>query len=75
MVFFLVLTRVGLVAITAGLFVKWILLTAPLTANQLAWYAPSSNFALAVLIALVGHSFFTALGGQSLLGRRSLDGD
>jgi serine/threonine-protein kinase len=62
--FFLVLTRVGMVAVVTGLFVKWILLTAPLTAHQLAWYAPSSNFTLAVLIALAGYGFFTALGGQ-----------
>jgi serine/threonine-protein kinase len=74
-VFFLVLTRVGLVAVVAGLFVKWMLLTAPLTANQHAWYAPSSNFALVVLIALAGYSFFTALGGQPFLGHRWLDGD
>jgi protein-S-isoprenylcysteine O-methyltransferase Ste14 len=47
-----VLTRLGLVALIAGLFVRSMLLGSPITRQWDAWYAPTGNFVLALVAAL-----------------------
>lgn len=69
----LVLSRVGLVAVVVGLFVRLMLTTHPITADPAAWYAPAGGFAVAVVAGLLAYGFFTSLTRQPLLGHRLLD--
>jgi hypothetical protein len=62
----LVLTRVGFVALAAGLFVQAILMANPLTLHWDIWYAPAAIFAGLVTLGLASYGFHTALTGRRL---------
>lgn len=68
-----VLTRIGLTALIAGLFVRSLLLCGPITRHWEAWYAPAGNCVL-VLVALLAvwcaHDAFSRRGRFDLPARR-----
>ncbi len=63
----IVLTRLGLVALISGLFVRSILMNSPVTPDIKAWYAPTGNLAV-VLVALL-----LVYGSHTVLAERRLD--
>lgn len=70
--YYLVLTRVGLVAAITGHFVECLISVTPITTDFDAWYAPSSNAALVLIAALLIYSFAMALRGSSFYPERRL---
>ena len=54
----LILTRVGLVALTVGWFVRGLLIASPLTTERTAWYIPSATFAVLVVTAVLVYGFW-----------------
>jgi hypothetical protein len=56
-----VLIRFGLVALTAGIFVQYSLLSFPITAHVSAWYWDSSLFVLASIFAVALYGFRAVL--------------
>jgi hypothetical protein len=63
----LVLTRVGLVAVIVGQFVRAVLMANPITADFGAWYAPAGNFAVIVVVLLMIYGFYTCLARRPIL--------
>jgi Protein kinase domain len=59
--------RFGLITLAVGIFTVDILLNAPLTLDLTAWFASSSIFVLALVLALAAWGFYTSLAGQKLL--------
>ena len=70
-----VLIRFGVLPMMAAFFVSRILVPFPLTADLSAWYAGSSLFAIAAVLALTGYALYTALAGRPLLKTAFLDSD
>ena len=60
------LTRFGLVAGMAAVFVHLVLRTFPLTTHLSAWYAKSALLAMASVLALSIYAFHTTLAGRPL---------
>ena len=52
-----ILMRLGLVALTAGFFVLYVLRVFPITTDLSAWYADTSLFALVSVFALAVYGF------------------
>jgi serine/threonine-protein kinase len=69
----LTLTRFGLAALTAGLFLATILEGTPLTTHLGAWYSGPTWVGLAVLLALGTYAFRTALAGRKVFSESVLD--
>jgi hypothetical protein len=67
------LIRFGVLPMVAGIFVSSLLPEFPVTADFSAWYAGSSIFALATVLALAAWSFHTTLGGRPLFREGFLD--
>ena len=67
------LVRVGLVALVASLFVWFLIVNSPMTANYHAWYWPASSFAAMLASALLIYGFLTARAGPCIFWGRLLD--
>jgi hypothetical protein len=68
-----VMLRFGLLSFVVGQAMVNILLLFPITADFSAWYAGSTIFALAFIVALAGFAFHTALAGRPLFQAKLLD--
>ena len=73
--FTFILTRFGVLAMMAALFVAQTLLFYPLTTDLTAWYAGGAVFAIASVLALTGYALYTALGGRPIWKAGFLDSD
>ena len=62
----LVMTRFGLLAVVAQVFATLMLLWFPVTTDLSTWYAPSTLFAYAVVLAVAGYAFRMAVAGRPL---------
>ena len=62
-----VLTRVGLVAVIVGQFVRLLLMANPITSDFSAWYAPAGNFAVIVTVLLLVYGFYNCLARRPSL--------
>jgi len=69
----LVTIRFGLLAMTATFFVTEVLLYFPVTTDLSTWYAPSTLFAYAVVLAVAGYAFRMAVAGRPLFRNGILD--
>jgi len=69
----LVVSRFGLVALAAGIFVADLVGNLPSTANFSAWYANGPIFALLLVAALAVWGFHTALAGRPIFSRELFD--
>ncbi len=69
-----VLTRIGLLALITGLFVRSLIIANPVTSNLEAWYAPASEFTVILVVALLIYGFHTAMAGRLKLGYWLPDG-
>lgn len=70
-----VVARFGLLATMAAQLVFFLSIMYPMTTDFSIWYAPSTVFALAMILGLAIFGFYTSLGGQRLFGDRSYDLD
>jgi len=70
-----VLIRFGVLPMMAGFFVSRILVPFPLTADLTTWYASSSLFAIASVLALTAYAGYTALAGRPLFQAGFLERD
>jgi hypothetical protein len=70
-----ILTRFGVLALMVAFSVGSILQDFPLTADFSAWYAGSSLFAIASVLALTGYALYIALAGRPLFKTGFLDSD
>jgi serine/threonine-protein kinase len=70
-----VLTRVGLLAAMASLFVFLLLDATPLTLELSAWYAGPALSCLALLAGLLIYCFVVALAGRPMFGHPFLEGE
>ena len=59
-----VLTRIGLLALITGLFVRSLINANPITSDFEAWYAPAAEFTVVLIVALTLYGFQTALAGR-----------
>jgi hypothetical protein len=67
--------RFGVLPVAAGFFVMNVLIDFPLTADFSLWYASSTMFILAVLLALAGYALHTAVAGQQFFKAGFFDSD
>jgi hypothetical protein len=70
-----VLMRFGLLALIVAFSVAGTLGNFPLTADFSTWYAGSSLFAIANVLALTGYGLYAALAGRPLFKAAFLDSD
>ncbi len=70
-----ILTRFGVLALIVAFSVSWTLQDFPLTADFSTWYAGSSLFAIASVLALTAYASYTALAGRPLFKTGFLDSD
>ena len=70
-----ILTRFGVLALIVAFSVSAILGDFPLTADFSTWYAGSSLFAIASVLALTAYALYTALAGRPLFKAGFLDSD
>ncbi|MDR3700992.1 MAG: serine/threonine-protein kinase [Candidatus Sulfopaludibacter sp.] len=70
-----ILIRFGVMALMAAIFVWAILLFFPLTTDLTTWYASSSLFAIASVLALTAYAGYTALAGRPIFQAGFLDSD
>ena len=70
-----ILTRFGVLALIAAFSVSAALGNFPLTADFSTWYAGSSLFAMASVLALTAYALYTALAGRPLFKAGFLDSD
>jgi len=68
-----VMLRFGLLSFVVGQAMLNILYLFPITADFSAWYAGSTIFTLAFIVALAGFAFHTALAGRPLFQTKLLD--
>ena len=73
--FVLILIRFGALALMVSFFVFQMLRVFPVTADFSAWYAGSSVFAIASILALTAYGLYTALAGRPLFKAAFLDSD
>ncbi len=73
MVFFL--TRFGVLALAVAFSVSAALKDLPLTADLSTWYAGTTLFAIASVLALTAYALYTALAGRPLLKTGFLEND
>jgi hypothetical protein len=69
------LTRFGVLALMVALSVNGTLTSFPLTTDLSTWYAGSSLFAIASVLALTAYALYTALAGRALFKAGFLDSD
>jgi hypothetical protein len=69
----IILIRFGVFALMAAFFACQTLLFFPLTADFSTWYAGSSQFAIAAVLALSAYALYTALAGRPLFKAGFLD--
>jgi serine/threonine-protein kinase len=69
----LVLKKVGLLALIAGLVVQNVLVVFPMTSHLSRWYANAGLTGIAVITALLIYGFFTGLAGRPLFTGAALD--
>jgi hypothetical protein len=67
------LKRIGLAAFCVAFVAATILNSWPITAHFSRWYAGTSFFSLAIVLALAVYGFRTTLAGRSIFGNLSLD--
>ena len=67
--------RFGLLAMMASFFATMMLYYYPATTDLSTWYAGSTLFAYAVVLALAGYAFHTAVAGRPLFKAGFLDAD
>ncbi len=65
--------RFGVLAMIATFFIVDILLWFPVTTDLSTWYAPSTLFAYALVLALAGYAFRMAVAGRPLFRSGLLD--
>ena len=70
-----VLIRFGVLALMSAIFVWQVLLFFPLTTDFSTWYAGSSLFAIASILALTAYAVYTALAGRPLFKAGFLESD
>ncbi|MGA8234108.1 MAG: hypothetical protein WB795_21710, partial [Candidatus Acidiferrales bacterium] len=70
-----ILTRFGVLALVVAFSVAATLGDFPLTVDLSTWYAGSSLFALASVLALTAYALYTALAGRPLFKAEFLDSD
>ena len=70
-----ILTRFGVLALIVAFSVSSTLGNFPLTADFSAWYAGSSLFAIASVLALTAYALYTALAGGLYSRQDFLDSD
>jgi hypothetical protein len=70
-----ILTRFGVLALIVAISVSTTLQDFPLTADLSTWYAGSSLFAIASVLALTGFALYTALAGRPIFKAGFLDSD
>jgi hypothetical protein len=70
-----ILTRFGVLALIVALSVNAALTSFPLTTDFSAWYAASSLFAIASVLALTAYAVYIALAGRPLFNAGFLDSD
>jgi hypothetical protein len=63
---FILITRFGLLAFAAAIFVRFFLVRLPITADLDAWYLGGTLFGFAVVLAVAAYGFYTSLAGQAL---------
>jgi serine/threonine protein kinase len=73
--FVLILIRYGALPLMVGFFVFQMLRVFPVTADFSVWYASSSVFAMASVLALTAYALYIALAGRPLFRARFLDSD
>jgi serine/threonine-protein kinase len=61
---FVLMTRLGLLAVFAMLLTSKLLETTPLGADLGVWYAPNGLFMLGLIVAMVVYGYNTSLGGR-----------
>jgi Protein kinase domain len=71
--FVLALMRFGLITMMTLYWVSDLLSSLPLTTDLSAWYAGSSIFGMAAVLALAGFAFYTSLGGQKVFAGKLLE--
>ena len=64
----ILITRFGLLAFVAGVFVQLTLVRFLTTTDLAAWYADGTLFAFAVVLALAAYGFYLSLAGQKIFG-------
>jgi serine/threonine-protein kinase len=69
----LILTRFGLLPMIVGIIVSSILPGFPMTTDFSAWYAGSTMFSIATVLALTAYAFHTARAGRPLFSGGALD--
>lgn len=67
------IARLGLLATIVAQLVFFLTEAYPMTTDFSNWYAPSTAFALAVVLGLTIYGFYTSLGGQRVFGYQGLD--
>jgi hypothetical protein len=70
-----VLTRFGVLALAVAFSVSAALYDLPLTADLSTWYAGTTLFAIASVLALTAYALYTALAGRPLLKTGFLEND
>jgi hypothetical protein len=73
--FLFITIRFGLLAMMATFFAAVMLTHYPATTDLSTWYAGSTLFAYAVVLALAGYAFHTAVAGRTLFKAGFLDAD
>jgi serine/threonine-protein kinase len=73
LVYFVVLTRGGLLALAVALYVEFNMHESPLTLDPSLWYSTRSIPVFLVLVGLAVYGFHTSLAGKSPLGRILFD--
>ena len=61
-----VATRFGLLAVTTTLFFMSFFGNSPMTTDFGAWYAPSTIFALVIILSLIAYASYLVLAGQKV---------
>jgi hypothetical protein len=69
----LVLKKVGLLALIAGLVVQNVLVVFPMTSHLSRWYAHAGLTGIVVITAIILYGFFTGLAGRPLFTGAALD--
>ena len=69
----LVTIRFGLLAMTATFFVTEVLLYFPVATDLSTWYAPSTLFAYAMVLAVAGYAFRMAVAGRPMFKAGLMD--
>jgi serine/threonine-protein kinase len=64
----ILVSRVGLLSLMAAMFVTYSISELPLTLDVSSWFINRSETVAVMLIGVAAWSFYTALGGRSLLG-------